>query len=146
MIPEDSGQSRNGGTRRQFIKRTGKVATVVAGASLFNLPVLAGENRESVSIVLDPADAVVKQAPVQWAAEQLRDALAARGVTAQFCENLDQAPPSRECVLVTSGASILARQIVKPTGISSPEAPEAMALVRGKIGTRALLLAAGSDA
>ena len=111
MIPNESGPRPHGGTRRQFIKKTGTVATAVAGAGLFNLPVLARE--KSVSIVFDEAEAVVKQAPVRWAAEQLRDALAARGVTAQFYENLDQAPPSQECVLVTSGASNVARQIIK---------------------------------
>jgi hypothetical protein len=144
MIPNESGPRRHGGTRRQFIKKTGTVATAVAGAGIFNLPVLARE--KSASIVLDATEAVVKQAAVRWAAEQLRDALAARGVAAQFYENLDQAPPSQECVLVTSGASNPARQIINTAGISSPEAPEALTLARGKIGTRALLLAAGSDA
>ena len=143
MIPDESGPHRNGETRRQFIKKTGTIATAVAGAGLLNLPVLAHE--KSVSIVLDSAEAVVKQTPVKWAAEQLRDTLAARGVVGQFYEDLDQAPPSQECVLVTSGVSNPARQIIKATGISSPNAPEALALVRGKIGTRALLLAAGSD-
>ena len=146
MIPNKASLGRNGETRRQFIKKTGTVAAAVAGASLFNLPVLARENNVSVSIVLEAADAVVKQAPVRWAAEQLRDALVARGIAAQFYENLDQAPLSQECVLVTSGASNLARQLFKARGISLSDDPESFALARGKTGTRALLLAAGSDA
>jgi hypothetical protein len=146
MIPNEACPGRNGETRRQFIKKTGTVAAAVAGAGLFNLPVLARENNRSVSIVLAAADAVVQQVPVRWAAEQLRDALGARGVAAQFYEHLDQAPLSQECVLATSGASNLARQICKAGGISLSDAPESFALARGKTGTRAMLLAAGSDA
>jgi hypothetical protein len=146
MIPNEASPDRSGETRRQFIKKTGTIAAAVAGASLFNLPVLARENNVSVALVLDAAEAVVKQAPVRWAAEQLRDALAARGVAVQFYEHLDQAPLAQECVLVTGGTSSPARQIFKARGISLADAPESFALARGKTGTRSLLLAAGSDA
>src|ERR1039457_2135504 len=122
MIPHVASSGRNGETRRQFIKKSGTVAAAVAGASLFDFQVLAREKNASVSIVLDAEDAVVKQAPVRWAAEQLRDALAARGVAAQLYENLDQASLSQECVLVTGGTSNLARQILKVRGISLSDA------------------------
>src|ERR1017187_9935282 len=144
MNPQEAGQ--NGETRRQFIKKTGTVAAAVAGASLFNLPALARENHLPVSIVLDAEVAVAQEPPVRWAAEQLRDALAARSVTAQFYESLEQSPLSQECVLVTNGTSNLAREICTARGISAPDAPESFALARGKTGTRALLLAAGADA
>jgi hypothetical protein len=146
MNPHEADPSRNGETRRQFIKKTGTVAAAVAGASLFNLPALARENHLPVSIVLDAEAAVTQEPPVRWAAEQLRDALAARGVPAQIYEKLEQAPLSQECVLVTNGTSNLAREICTARGISAPDAPESFALARGKTGTRALLLAAGSDA
>jgi hypothetical protein len=146
MTPNEAGPERNGETRRQFIKKTGTVAAAVAGARFFNLPVLARENNFPVAIVLDTADAVVQPAPVRWAAEQLRDALAARGVASQFYENLDQTPPAHECVLVTRGASKNARQIFQARGISLADAPESFAVARGKTGTRSFLLTAGSDA
>jgi hypothetical protein len=135
-------------TRRQFIKKTGMVAAGVAGASLLHLPVSARENNAAISIVLEAADAVVKQAPVRWAAEQLRDALAARGIATQFYENLDQTPPSQECVLVVGRASNPARELFAARGISLSDVPESFALARGKIGKtrRAVLLAGGSDA
>ena len=146
MTPNEASQGDSGETRRQFIKKTGTVVAAVAGASLFNLPALARENNLSVSLVLDAEAAVVKQAPVRWAVEELRDTLAARNVAAQFCESLDQAPLSQECILVAGSTSNLAHQIFKARGILTPEAPDSFALARGKIGTRALLLAAGSDA
>src|SRR5258708_8838237 len=143
MITAKPSPGRNDETRGQFIKKTGTVAAVAAGTSLFNLPVSAREKNPSVSIVLDAADALVKQAPVRWAAEKLRDALAARGMDVRFYERLDQVPPSQECVLAAGAASNPARQILGAANISPPEAAEAMAMVRGKIGSQSVLLTTG---
>jgi hypothetical protein len=146
MHHNESKPDRYGETRRQFIKKTGTVAVAVAGASLFRLPVSASENAAGVSIVLDATDPIVKQAPVKWAAEQLRDALAARGIAAQFYENLNQAPLSQECVLVVGRNSTLGQQILSARGISLADAPESLALARGKVGkSRSLLVTGGSD-
>ena len=138
--------TRPGETRRQFIKQTSLAAAAVAGAGLFPLPVSASERKPAIAIAFDQADAVVTKPPVQWAAEQLRDALTARGLSAQIYQSLDDASPALECVLVTGSASNLARQILDAAKISLPEVPEALALTRGKIGKRAVLLAAGSEA
>jgi hypothetical protein len=136
----------HGETRRQFIKKAGTVAAVVAGADLLRLPVSASENAAGVSIVLEATDPIVKQAPVKWAAEQLREALAARNIAAQFYETLDQAPLSQECILVAGRSSIPGQQVFAAGGISLPDAPESLALARGKIGKRrSLLVAGGSD-
>jgi len=147
MIPKQTGADWNGQSRRQFIKKTGTVAAAVAGAGLFNLPVTAGENKSAVSIVLDPTAAITQEPPVRWAAEQLRDVLTARGVTAQIYEHLEQAPLSQECVFVTSGASERTREIRNIIGTSAANEPESFALAR--VITEAhgpLLLAAGDDA
>jgi hypothetical protein len=146
MIPDEIKSRRHDETRRQFIRKTGTVAAAVAGASLVELTALARVNNLPVTIVLDPGAAVAQEPPVRWAAEQLRDALAARGVTAQLCESLEQAPSSQECILVTSAVSNPAREICRSRGIAPPDAPESFVLTRGKIGSRALLLAAGADA
>lgn len=136
----------HGESRRQFIKKTGTAAAAVAGASLFSLPALAGENNTPVSIVLDAGSAVAWELPATWAAEQLRNALVARGVDAQVFEHLDHAPLSQEYILVTGAASKLAGQIYQGVGITAPDVAESFVLVRGKSGGRSLLLAAGSDA
>jgi len=133
-------------TRRQFIKKSGMAAAAVAGGGLFQLPVAGRENHPAVSIVLDASDAVVTQAPVKWAVGQMCAALTARGVAAQVYQNLDQASASQECILVSGINSDLAKHILDRAGIWLPGAPEAMALARGKIEFRMVLLAAGSDA
>lgn len=136
---------RNRETRRQFIKKTGTVAAAVAGASLLNLPALGREENLPVTIVLDADEPVAQEPPVRWAAEQLRDALAARGGAAQIRERFEQEPGSRETVFVTSGVSKPARQVCQGRGVAPPEASESFVLARGKSGQRPLLLAAGAD-
>ena len=136
----------HGETRRQFIKKTGIATAVVAGAGLFQFPLYAGETPDGISIVLDPSDPVTKQAPAQWAAQQLRDTLAARGVKAQVLEKLEQVPPSQECIFVAGPMSPPARQALAAAGISLLSTPECLALARGEVGKRAVLVAAGSDA
>jgi hypothetical protein len=136
----------HGQTRRQFIQKTGMAAAAVAGASLLPLRISAAENKSAVAIVLDPSDALATLPPVQWAAEQLRDALIARGVPSQIYASLDEAPPSQLCVLVAGRASQSANQLLAAAKIYLPDFPEALALAPGKIGRRNITLAAGSDA
>ncbi|MGD0251654.1 MAG: twin-arginine translocation signal domain-containing protein [Verrucomicrobiota bacterium] len=146
MRPGETNPARHRETRRQFIKKTGMAAAVVAGSGLLQLPVYARENNPGVSIVLDRSDTVVTQPPVQWAVEQLHAALTGRGVAAQIYQNLDQAPASQECILVAGRNSNFSKHILDDAGILLPETPEAMALARGKVEPRIVLLASGSDA
>jgi len=143
MHPE-SASPFGGETRRQFIKKTG-LATAAVSVGAFRLPVYAGENRPAVSIVLDGRDAMAQQPPVQWAVEQLGEALAARGVLSRICASLDVAPPSAEYILLAGRAAIAARQVLDAAKISLSDVAEALALARGKIGKRSVLLAAGAD-
>jgi hypothetical protein len=138
--------ARHGETRRQFIKQTGLAAAAVAGAGLLPLRISAAENKPGVAIVFDESDAVVTQPPMRWAVEQLREALAARGVATAIYQSLDEAPTGQLCVLMAGRASRLAWQVLDVAKISLPDAPEALALARGKISKRPVLLVAGSDA
>ena len=133
MIPQQTG-GQNGESRRQFIRKTGTVVAAVTGAGLFNLPVMASENNSPISLVLDAESPVTQELPVRWATEQLGDALAARGVSVQFYDRLDQAPLSQECIFVTGASSSLARQICEVRGIGTPDVAESFALARGKAG------------
>ncbi|HXS69684.1 MAG TPA: hypothetical protein VN761_12630, partial [Candidatus Polarisedimenticolia bacterium] len=133
-------------TRRHFIKKTGALAAAVVGAEFLQLPLSAATVNESVSIVLDPADALTRQKPVRWAAEQLRNALVIHGINAAVFDNLDQASATSECVFVTGKDSPVSGQLLERNGLSLPTAQESLALVRGKIaGKRSALMAAGSD-
>ena len=91
--------------RRGFIAKT---AAAAAGAAV--MPLLAGRSwaadvPPTIAIVLDPTDALAKEAPVKWAAEYLRDALNARGAASQIFESLEQVPTDQECVVAT-GADV----------------------------------------
>ena len=138
MCPDETNPARHRETRRQFIKTTGTAAAAVAGAGLLQLPLSAREDNLAVAIVLDPDDAILKQAPAQWAVEQLRDALAARGVTTQIYRSLDQAPPAQECVVV-------GRTMFNSAGAAMPGGPESLALQHKEIGKWSVLLASGAD-
>ena len=135
-----------GETRRHFIKKTGLATAAVAGVGLLQFPVSAAENKPTIAIALDKSDAVVTEPPVQWAVEQLRDALAARGVATQVYQWLTSAPSSQECILVAGCTSHFSRSLLAEAGLSLPNAPEALALARGRIARWKILLAAGSDA
>ena len=102
--------------------------------------------RPVVSIILDKTDALTALPPVRWAAEQLRDALNARGLAAEIYPSFQDAPTSREYVLVAGKAVRLARSLLDAAGAKLAAAPEALALARGKVGKHSILLAAGADA
>src|ERR1044071_9661726 len=100
MRSEKNDSSSRGETRRQFLKKTGATAALVGGAGLWPLNVSARET-PSVAIVLDPANPLTAETPVRWAAEQLRDALSARGVAARLHASLAEAPSSStDCIVV----------------------------------------------
>src|SRR5438270_4513114 len=99
MRSDKNHPSSHGETRRQFIKKSGMAAAAIAGAGLFPLSVSAAGNRPAVAIVRDRSDAVAAQPPVQWAMEQLRDALDVRGIPSQVYSDLGDVPPSQEAVL-----------------------------------------------
>jgi hypothetical protein len=131
MPPEANHLIRGTETRRQFIKKTGVITAGVAAASQFPFSLRAAPGNPGVSIVLDPADNLTRQIPVQWAAGQLHDALVTRGVNATVVSSLEQAPPENLCVFVTT---------------ASPFRPESFALHEGTLNeSRNALFASGSD-
>lgn len=142
----DQASFTRGGTRRQFIRNTGMATAVVAGSGLFQFPLYANENNPGISIVLDEADPVVQQPPVQWAVQYLQNTLAARGVTLQLREKLELVPSSQECIFVGGPASNMVQPVLAAAAISLPDEPECLAIARGKPGQRTVLAAAGSDA
>jgi len=146
MPPEQNPPLNQRETRRHFIKKTGAVTAAVVGANFLPLSLSAATANESVSIVLDSSDALTKEIPVRWAAEQLRDTLAARGVNTAIFDSLNQAPAKNECVFVTGKQSSLVGQLLGAKDLSLADKEESLGLVRGKVEGRSVLLAAGSDA
>ncbi len=99
----------------------------------------------AVSIVCDPSDGVVAAPVVRWAVDQLRERLAARGATVQMHERLEHAGAADWCVLVGSRATTSVQAIVDGASVFLSDEPEALGLVPGSVGGRAVLLATGSD-
>ncbi|MEI6861662.1 MAG: hypothetical protein WCL04_05355 [Verrucomicrobiota bacterium] len=135
--------------RREFLTQTGAAtaAYVAAGvlparAATTNLPA-AGAGR-GVAIIRDPADAVASAKPVQWATEQLRLALAARGFDVRLVARPDEARPDDFCVVASGG--VAAATLVSDFRVALPDAAEALAIAPGRLGTREALLAQGRDA
>ena len=64
----------------------------------------------------------------------------------QLREKLEQVPSSQECIFVGGPASNVVRPVLGAAAISLPDGPECLAIARGKIGQRTVLVAAGSDA
>lgn len=142
-----------GEPRRVFLKKTATAALAVAGAgpTASLLPHYGGEKDVVVSIVPDPEDSLVKEAPLPWAVGRLQEALEARGLRAQLRPSLQELASAGDCILVAGGVSKSARQILQRAGVSIPEVPEALGLVRGKVTAEpdiqslGVLLACGSD-
>ena len=113
MRPDPDHSACPGESRRHFIKKTGMAAAAVAGVSLLQLPLSARENSPAISIVLDTSDPVMKQPPVQWAVEQLRDALAARGMMVR-----KECPTSRRAVALELGPALGDGQFCRTTALT----------------------------
>ena len=122
--------------RRRFIQAAG------AAASLDS----AGGAARGVSIAIDPADTVAAAGPARWAAKELEDALAARGVGVRYCERAAQAPAGNLCVLAAGLSSSVAGAILRAAGVRAAAAPESLAVAPGKVAGRVVLLACGGDA
>jgi hypothetical protein len=135
-------------TRRDFLKTT---ATVAAAASGISFPrVSDAESKPSVAIFIDPNDNLIKEPPVQWAIDQLRQALDSRAITSQVLSNPNNTTSAAERIVVASNASPLAKrredgQAYPLSKSYVPDIPEALALVGQKFGGKSGLLATAFD-
>ena len=126
--------------RREFLKKT----ALAGGAGMVN-GAFAASGR-SVSIIRTPSDPVAAPAPVEWAVQELKRSLAARGVAVLFHQSIEQAAAGDLCILVSGAAAGQAPEILEKSGVRAATAPESLALVSGKAAGQPLLLASGADA
>jgi hypothetical protein len=126
-------------TRRNFLKMAGISALAISCTGIPDSII------ERISIVMDPIDPVAGSAPAQWAAKELEESLATRGITVKRIGQLSQAAPGELCIVVAGSDSSLARQILKDTGSNVPAVPEALGLVSGKSAGKQILMACGYD-
>jgi hypothetical protein len=126
--------------RREFLRNTGAAASLaVAGG------IAAAAKGPAVSIIVYPDDPVASAAPARWAADQLRNALHARGVPAEVHENLDQAAVGDFCIVSSGLGSAVSREVRKYAAVNIADTPEALGLIPGRASGRPVLLACGRD-
>lgn len=130
-------------SRRAFLKQTALAAATAASAG--PLTVFGAETAGAIVIVPAEGDMAVAQPPVQWGIEHLRSVLAARGLQARLERSLDAVPKGSLCVLAGSADSGSVRSLLEQARLTLPQTPEALALARGKLKDRQVLVAAGSD-
>jgi hypothetical protein len=129
-------------SRRDFLKRT----SVAAGIGALVAPPSAAAVQPGVALVIDPLDPLATSAPVGWAAEELRQALAARQIAAETVSSLDQARAAATRIRIAGSASAAARDLLRRADTAVAAAAESLALVPSADSDGAILLAAGSDA
>ncbi len=126
--------------RRAFLKQTG------AAAGLGWAESLAAVQRRGVSIVIPSDDLVASSGPARWAAGELEQALAARGISARILPSLESAPAGDLALLAAGAGTPAAREILRSAHASLPEVSEALVLAPGKTRGKPVLLACGGDA
>jgi hypothetical protein len=100
---------------------------------------------QSVSIILDPTDAVAATAPVQWAVSELEQILHDANITVHRRERVQQAPSQDFCIAVSKSSAPFARTALQDAGLSVATSPESLGVVPTITGDRSVLLASGSD-
>ncbi len=123
--------------RREFLKLAGaaSAARVARGATV--------KSGRGFAIVVDAHDPVANSLPVRWAAEQLREALAAKGKLCQVIDSTQRVPGVAFQVLVGGVASEWAKGF--PHATAQLSSPESLRLTAGKLAGTPAILVSGSD-
>lgn len=133
-------------SRRGFMKKSlTAAASTVTSAHLTSAAAFSAGQSQKVAIVTDRSSRLVKEGPVQWSVEWLRDRLTDKGAAVEITESLDRVPREALAVIVTGCQSNTAKAILQDAGLKPPGVPEALAIVAGKAAGRSVLLASGFD-
>ncbi len=131
--------------RRKFLVSTGAAVTGAAAGSLLSGCASDGglgkRPSNGVSIVTDSSDAIVVSPPVQWALDQVRRTLLARGSGVLMCSRVFDAGAQDLCLIVAGAGSKAARDL----GVTVPAAAESLVIAPGRLEGRDVLLACGRD-
>jgi hypothetical protein len=101
--------------------------------------------RASISLVADPADAVVSAPSVAWALQELISATSQNRVTVRRFASIEQAPRSDFCIVIAGANAPLAAGTLKRSNVVLARAAESLALVPSSENGRHILLACGND-
>lgn len=123
--------------RRQFVKQAGALS--LAGLSGKPLPGFAGR----AAIVADQTDAHISSRPVQWAIEELRQALESHSIPVIVAASPSEVSDASVYVVVAGTRSPLAANF--GSGNNLPAVAEAFRLQPGRVQGKNAVLAWGSD-
>jgi hypothetical protein len=124
-----------GFTRRGFLQ--------LSAASVGTLAIASSR---SVALVSNSEDAVAASVNVTWAAQQLEQALAQRGITLRRFRSIAETPPADFCLLAAAADAAPAAAVLRKAAIVVPAMPESLALVPWSFEGRTGVLACGRDA
>jgi hypothetical protein len=122
--------------RREFLKSVGAVAVLGLSRPAHAKP------GDRVVILIDSGDAVASSEPVKWAAERLRNALAAKDVNCQIAQSIDEAKGASSCIVVAGNSSELAKGFPQP---KAEMATESVHLAPGHFQGTPAILVSGID-
>jgi len=122
--------------RRDFLKLVGAITAFSVADGSFAAP------SQRIDIVIDAEDPITSSAPVKWAADQLRKALAVRGVPAQIVQST-VAPTSDFAVVVASAESSVAKGF--PRADAPLQGAESMRMTSGHWGETSATLVSAND-
>jgi hypothetical protein len=126
--------------RRRFLQLS---ALATAGAAVMPRLRLPLRNRERLTVVVDPNDAVASSA--RWALTHLQELLEHNGVSSSVVPQLSDTPSGSRCLLVSSSAGEAAQKILNEKKVSVAAAAESLAIAEGELNNRSVLLACGND-
>lgn len=126
-------------SRRHFVKIAGITALGVSSIGLTDFLI------KGVSIISDPADPLTGKQPVKWAVAELESSLISKGVIVSRHDQISQVRKDDLCIVVAGSGTAQARQLLKGSGITMPDLPEALAIVPGQLSGKPVLLTSGFD-
>jgi hypothetical protein len=123
--------------RREFLKLAGAVSAASASGAA------RAATSRNIAIVIDAQDEAAGAAPVRWAAEQLRSAIAVKGAPCRVAESLDQVRGSGLYIFVNAVAVTPGKTAQKTN--AKPAGLEHFQIVPGRMGATPVILVLGSD-
>lgn len=122
--------------RRDFLKIAGAAGAYGFSSASF----AAGAGR--VSLIVDPRNAAASSGPAMWAAGQLQQALAARGVSCEMAHAAEAAKSAAFCIVVAGTTSQFTQGF--PAAAPMTQA-ESLRIAPGQLGTIPSLLVSAQD-
>lgn len=104
-----------------------------------------GNEKIKVFVVSDASDRTLKEAPVDWAIEQLQNALQNKGLKSEILYNLSGIEEPALRIVITPGQSELAVHIAEGSNTSIPKTSESLAIIKAIIDNQNVLVVTGAD-